>query len=194
MTEREGPELEVLLQRVAQTPQDFLAEPALAGRPGVQVPAVVGDLCRMLGQPLSDAALAGFASGAKSERNRLAVTLLVSWVLAEPRLRSAAESGEALAELLLGGAAELAQFTPSARFVSDPDRREELVRFVLARLGLRPARESVAQAQDRLTSLSAAERSRVLAAARVAEERARKIREQLARKAAQESADKWTRE
>lgn len=192
--QREGPELEVLLQRVAQTPEDFLAEPALAGRPGVQVPAVVGDLCRMLGQPQPDAVLAGLAGSAKSERNRLAVTLLVSWVLAEPGLRPAAESCSALAELLVEGAAELARHTPSARFVADPDRREELVRFVLARLGLRPARESVAQAQDRLTSLSAAERARVLSAARVAEERARQIREQLARKAAQESADKWTRE
>jgi hypothetical protein len=34
----------------------------------------------------------------------------------------------------------------------------------------------------------------VMQAARVAEERARAVREALARKAAQESADKWTRE
>ena len=78
--------------------------------------------------------------------------------------------------------------------VTDPDRREELARLALARLGFRPAGETVAQAQDRLTTLNSAERARVMKAAQVAEQRARQIREALARKAAEESADKWTRE
>jgi len=56
------------------------------------------------------------------------------------------------------------------------------------------AEQSVAQAQDRLTTLNSAERARVLQAARAAEERARQIRAALVSKAAQESADKWTRE
>ncbi|HEY1052340.1 MAG TPA: hypothetical protein VGE39_21355, partial [Prosthecobacter sp.] len=88
----------------------------------------------------------------------------------------------------------LAAHTSSRSFVTDPDRREEIVRVALARLHLRPAGETAAQAQDRLTSLSASERQRVIAAARAAEERAQAIREALARKAAEESADKYTRE
>ena len=48
--------------------------------------------------------------------------------------------------------------------------------------------------QDRLVTLSSSERQRVLRASRAAEERARAIREALARKAAQESADKYTRD
>jgi hypothetical protein len=68
------------------------------------------------------------------------------------------------------------------------------VRVALARVGLRPAGETIAQAQDRLMTLSSAERQRVMRAARAAEERARAIREALARKAAQESADKYTRD
>ena len=39
-----------------------------------------------------------------------------------------------------------------------------------------------------------AERLRVIKAAREAEERARAIREAMAKKAAEEAADKWTRE
>jgi hypothetical protein len=96
--------------------------------------------------------------------------------------------------LLSLNAAELAAQTTSIKFVHDPDRREELARLALARLGYRPAGESVAQAQDRLTSLSSVERARVMGAARAAEERARAVREALARKAAEESADKYTRE
>ena len=90
----------------------------------------------------------------------------------------------------LSGAAllqRLAEKTPSRRVV----RRQPVA---LARLGLRPAGETIAQAQDRLTTLSSAERQRVMRAARAAEERARAIREALVRKAAQESADKYTRD
>ena len=66
--------------------------------------------------------------------------------------------------------------------------------MALARLGCRPGGETLAQAQDRLTRISSTERNRVMLAARAAEERARAVREALARKAAQESADKYTRE
>jgi len=78
--------------------------------------------------------------------------------------------------------------------VQDPDRREELARVLLAHLGYRPAGETEAQASDRLSRISGTERQRLLAASRAAEERARAIREALAKKAAEESADKWTRE
>ena len=66
--------------------------------------------------------------------------------------------------------------------------------MALARLGFRPAGETLAQAQDRLTTLNSAERARVMKVAQAAEQRARQIREALTRKAAEESADKWTRE
>mgnify|MGYP003580705592 CR=1 FL=1 len=76
----------------------------------------------------------------------------------------------------------------------EPERREELVRTTVARLGLQPDGETAAQAADRLASVSGVERRRLLQASRAAEARARAIREALARKAAEESADKWTRE
>ena len=89
---------------------------------------------------------------------------------------------------------ELARATDPSRYVTDPDRREELVRVVLARLVYRPAGETLEQATDRLSSLSAVERKRLLAASRAAEKLAGEIREALAKKAAEESADKWSRE
>src|SRR2546422_1011214 len=70
----------------------------------------------------------------------------------------------------------------------------ELVRFCLRNLGLGPAGESVAQAQDRLTTLDSVELRRVLQDTKKAEERARAIREALAKKAAEEAAAKVTRE
>jgi len=192
--EREGPPLEALLHRLAETPQDFLGEPRVGQAGRVVVSAVVGDLCRLLGGTPTTAELAAFVSNEARDRNRLAVALLICWLLADDYFRANTPPPPALMELLTAGSAELGVQTQSRKFVEDPERREELARFALARVGLRPLGESVAQAQDRLTSLSAAERARVMQASRAAEERARAIREALARKAAEESADKWSRE
>ena len=176
--EREGPELETLLRRIAETPGDFLAEPRIGRRGQVVTAAVAGDLCRFLGGAPAAAELAPIAA---AERNAQAVCLLLCWLLAAEWFRHLAPPAEAVLALLSDGAAELAAETPARRFLDDTERREELVRFALARLGYRPAGESRSQAEDRLTGLSAVERQRVLAASRAAEKRAREIREALAR-------------
>jgi hypothetical protein len=191
---REGPPLQELLHRVADTPADFLAEPHVRGAGQVHVAAVVGDLLAMLGAPPVAGDVMPFAEMPAAERDALAVTLLLCWVLADPWFVATRPPRAAVLQLLRAGATALAAAAPARRFVSDPDRREELVRVALASVGARPAGESEAQAEDRLTSLSSAERARVVEAAREAERRARAIREALRRKAAEESADKWSRE
>jgi hypothetical protein len=192
---KEGCELSHLMRRISETPPDFLDEPRLGDQGTVAVSAVVGDLCRWHGVDPGSAALGAFAIGtAKSDRNRLRVSLLLSWVLADGWFRATDLRAAPLLPLLLQGASELSEHVAVEKLINDPERREELARFCLARLGFRPQGESRAQAEDRLTSLSAAERARVLRASREAEERARAVREALARKAAEESADKYTRE
>lgn len=192
--EREGPPLERLLHRLAETPAEFLDEPRLGRRGRVDVGAVAGDLVRLLGgAPTTVAApLVALGPGGAGDRNALAVALVLAWLLADEAFHGTPPA--TLTGLLTDAARELAAQTASRQFVEHAERREELARLALARCGARPAGETVAQAQDRLTALSAAERRRVMAAARVAEERARAIREALVRKAAEESADKWSRE
>jgi hypothetical protein len=215
--QQEGPMLESLTRRLAETPEDFLAEPRLGQRGRVQTAAVVGDLLRLLGGVIPPQELAGFlgksappmlasalpesAEGdlsllgqVRSERNQMAVTLILCWLLSDDWFRQIKPEIGNVLQLLKAEAAELARQIAARKFVTDPDRREELARVALARLGFRPAGETLAQAQDRLTTLNSAERARVMKAARAAEERARQIREALTRKAADESADKWTRE
>jgi len=191
---REGPPLPALLQRVAETPKDFRAEPRIRAAGEVHVDAVVGDLLASLGAEVGTGALERFGGKGPADRNLLAVVLLLCWVLADPWFVSAAPTKTELLTLLGETASELAATTSARKFVEDPDRREELVRVTLAAIGCRPAGESEAQAEDRLTSLSSAERARVVEAARAAELRARQIREALRKKAAEESADKYTRE
>lgn len=191
----EGPLLETLTRRLAETPEDFLAEPRIGSAGSVHVAAVAGDLIRNLGTAVEAGDLSALeGEDARRDRNRLAITLLLCWLLADEWFQQNKLSAAALLDLIRQGSAQLGAQVASRKFVTDPDRREELARFSLARLGYRPAGETVPQAQDRLTSLSSAERARVLQASRAAEERARSIREALARKAAEESADKFTRE
>lgn len=192
--DRIGPPLETLLRRLTETPAEFLEPPRLGGGNGVAVAALVNDLLHRLGGRADAADLARFAGRAGERPNGLALVMIGVWLLADDAFASAGVDRADVLRFLGDAVGELAEVTSARQFVADPDRREELVRVALARLGLRPEGESVAQATDRLSSVSGTERRRLVAASREAEQRARAIREALAKKAAEESADKYTRE
>lgn len=190
--DRIGPPLERLTHRLAETPAEFLEEPRIGGFGTVSVAALVGDL---LGGGADAGMLDRFTgSDPKADRNRMALAAIAVWLLADEWFETAAPAAGDMLALLDGTVAELAAGTAAHGFTSDPDRREELARLALKELGYRPEGESEAQATDRLSAVSGVERARLLNASREAEERARLVREALARKAAEESADKWTRE
>lgn len=185
-----GPRLERIMRRIAETPAEFLAEPRIGAGGTVHTAALVSDLLRSVGLPVDRAALAPFESDRADQRGRLMLVAVVVWLLADLH----APSHEAVVALLDETVAELAATGPAQAFVEHAERREELARTVLAALGLIPEGEDARQAADRLSAVSASERRRLLRASRVAEDRARAVREALIRKAAEESADKYTRE
>ena len=203
---REGPPLATLLRRIVDTPPDFLAEPKVGDQGVVHVDAVAGDVVALLGAPVPRGLLTCFVTTVSTtvsttdsttdsgERNRLSIALLACWICADPWLRVASVKAEELLRALDAVSSDLAPHAPAKSFHTDPERREELARTMLARLDLRPEGEREAQARDRLLSVSAAERKRLVEATRGAVERVRAIREALARKAAEESADKMWRE
>lgn len=192
-----GPPLEILTRRLAECPPDFLADPAQEGRSGVVVPAVAADLLCALGAAPADEARAAAIQGpggAPFARNRLGLILVSCWLLGDPWFRGVgglAEPAEALLRSGLDGLASAVRFEECVRA---RDRREELVRLVLAALGLRPEGETPEQAADRLRSLDSVETRRVgeLSAAKAA--RAREVARRMARKAAEEAAAKVSRE
>lgn len=202
-----GPPLEQLLRRIIDTPQDFLAAPASGNNGSIHVGAVAGDLAAMFGdgQALPDEMVALLATiNSARDQNFSALALLVCWLYADLWFLQQRIAPQAVLQAVHQVATQLALHASAASCHSDPERREELVRTALSHLGYRPAAESPAQAQDRLSNVSGAERQRVVNAARVAEQRARasrealhraeEVRAALARKAAEESADKWSRD
>lgn len=188
-----GPPLETLLRRLADTPPDFLDEPKTATSGQVRVAAVVNDLLARGPGRAGLQELQRF-EGRTADAPRLRLALVMAWLLADEAFRLDTFARPDVLRLLDETASELASQASATKYLQDPDRREELVRVVLARLDMRPQGETIEQATDRLSALSATERRRLLQASRAAEARAREIREALVRKAAEESADKWTRE
>jgi len=198
----EGPSLETLTRRLAECPADFLDEPRikLVGKKAkgrVVVSAIVSDLLIELdGSSLSPEQIKLFegTDNSPQTRNRLKLILIGCWLLHDPWFRQHPPTAPTVTDFLATGLNESATLTPAGNFISDPDRREELARVCLNALDLRPSGETDIQAQDRLTTLSTAERQRVMKAAREAEERAQQIREAMAKKAAEDAADKYGRE
>jgi hypothetical protein len=192
----EGPLLETLTRRLAECPAEFLAEPRIGAAGVVSVAAVVSDLVHDLGGPRpTPAQLAAFQpKNARQHRNWLGLVLVACWLLHDPWFRQRPGLGAAAVDFLTSGLSHVAGLAQAPRFVSDPDRREELARLALQHLGLRPAGETEAQAADRLSTLDTVERDRVQRAARQAEERAQAIRAAMAKQAADEAAAQYSRE
>lgn len=164
-----------LTRRLADTPPDFLAAPS-----EVSVPAVVSDvLLAAGGSPLSSY----LAPDEPTQRLTLVACWLVAGLPADPA---------AVREFLLTGLTGLAALVEPSRFVTDPDRREELARLALRALALTPAGESEAQAADRLSTVDSVRRHEVLVAARVAEERARSVRRAMEEQRAREAAARYS--
>lgn len=187
----EGPVLEQLTHRLAECPVEFLGGPLQGGKGVVHVDAVVNDLILDLGgRPLERREFERFAPSSKSERNRLRIVLIASWLLHHEAFCRAGAHAESAQRWLTGDFDGLPELVEAERFVSDPDRREELARLCLDALGLLPAGETDAQASDRLKTLSSVERNIVVQASRDQVRRARELREAMKKKAAEEAAAK----
>lgn len=192
---REGPLLETLTRRLAECPPEFLASPRIGAAGKIVVPAVVADLLRGIGgAPLSPTQIKTFEQKTPwQQRNRVCLILVACWLLDDPWFRQA-DMVEPVLGLLTHGLQDLADAASADRFIADPDRREELARVCLKALGVRPAGETMAQADDRLVTLSSVERASLLKATAAAEKRAAEIRAAMARKAEEEANMKAMRE
>jgi hypothetical protein len=185
--ETEGPNLESLIHRLSECPEEFLLAPRIGDSGVISVAAIVYDHLRAMGvampepQPTGDAAL-------------LSLIAVTTWLVHDDWFLTRRDLAPKIQRLLGQPLKPLSAIVSAKQFVTDPDRREELARFCLAELGLRPQGESPAQAKDRLTALDSIERVRVLHDTLEAEARAEEVRKMMARRAAEEAAAKETRE
>jgi hypothetical protein len=192
-----GPPVEHLTRRLAACPLDLRGALRDGEEWPVEVPAVLSDVVEDLGgAPLQRAEgdRIRWAAGPQAD-DLLGLQVRVAWVLDDDWFRARpGRFAVAARRLLLDGLADHAVVVRADTVVTEPDRREELVRRVLAALDLVPGGESADQAADRLRALDSAERARILRDTRAAEVRAQRVREELARQAAAEAAARYDRE
>jgi len=190
------PSVAALTHRLAECPGEFLEPPFVRGSGVVHVDAIVADLVRFMGGPVLTAQdTTVFRQGrGTDDLNHLQLVLVASWLLHDPWFEDQRLLADRVPALLAVSLAGLAAVVAAAEFVTDPDRREELVRHCLKALEVRPAGENADEAADRLTALDSVERQRVAAEARKAEARAQRIREAMKKKAAEEAAARYGRE
>jgi hypothetical protein len=183
-----GPELALLLHRLAECPSDFLLKPG-----EIDVVALACDHARALGLTIPNAERRRELVKLPVELQRLIAIVL--WLLRDEWFLTRPELGEASWEFLQSDPlAKFANLVKAETVINDPDRREELIRLCLRALGVMPRGETAVQAADRLTTLDSVERQRVIRATRSAEARTREIREAMAKKRAEEAAARYAPE
>jgi hypothetical protein len=182
-----GPQLAVLLHRLAECPPDFLLSNE------IDITALTCDHFRALGIAIPGPPERRSLAALPSESQHLIPIVL--WLLRDDWFVARPQLAQASWRFLQSDAlTQLAKLASADTVINDPDRREEVVRLCLKGLGLVPEGESAVQAADRLTTLDSVERDRVIRQTRQAEARARKIREAMARKRAEEAAARYSRE
>lgn len=192
----EGPQLNALTHRLSECPPEFQQQPRQGQSGAVDVAAIVCDHFRAM---QSGEEKSGFVKQVEMIRgfskSRQQLIAFATWLLHEPWFLEQRRLNAQMWQFLLGEKlGTLAETVRAELMVTDPDRREELVRICLHALGLRPRGETIAQATDRLNTLDSVERNRVVLQTRSAEARARKIREGMTRRAAQEAAARYSPE
>jgi hypothetical protein len=196
MAPEDDPLVAALTHRLSECPSEFLEPPFVDGAGVVHVDAVVSDLVRHMGGPMltkQDSEVLRKGRGGQPA-NHLQLALVAAWVLHDDWFAGRRAVADRVLPLMARELTGLAEVVPAGDCVTDPDRREELVRLCLRYLGLQPAGESPKESADRFASLDSVERQRVVAEAKKAEERARRIREAMAAKAAEEAAARYGRE
>lgn len=196
-----GPDLFYLLQRLQSCPNEFLLSPILLSQPKnykgeIQTASVVNDLLLDLG--LSEDPKIIFNTlqlkHSAENANYLQLVLITSYLIGDSWFLQSKKFGLKAKELFLNKLKPLALLVEAKQFVLDSERREELVRFCLKELNLKPNGESETHANDRLTTINSIERQKLIEESKAAQKRAQELREAIARQEAEEAASKWNRE
>ena len=179
-----------LMQRLAETPSYMTADGKLT------LAAVISDLLFDAGGAfLNSAQVKKVQTQFAGNKNYLELILIICYLLHDSWFIGKGTLAAAMTKLLFNERfRQLAGAVKARQFITDVERREELVRLVLDCLSLVPEGETETKARDRLTTLDSVERIRIIEKTRKAQERARQLREEMARREAEEAASKMSRE
>jgi hypothetical protein len=195
-----GPSITYLTERLIKTPEEFLMPPVMISgtkKTGkINTGAVISDLLFDTGGNfLNEEEIKFFELDyEKNASNYLNIVLIICYLFHDNWFQVNAQYSQKILKFLKEDLFELANIVNYELFVTDSERREELARLCLYKIGLIPEGENENIAADRLITLNSIERRKIIEGTRAAYLRAQKIREAIAKKAAEEAASKMSRE
>jgi hypothetical protein len=196
-----GPSITYLTERLLKTPEIFCQPPVMKTSSGktvgkTSVIAVVSDLIYdMTGIfPGTDDLRDFELIYEKNNVNLLSIILIACHLFHDVWFLKHPEIAKNMVTFLKHGLTELSKIVNFKDFITDDERREELVRLCLHHSGVIPEGENKNTAFDRLTTLDSIERMKVIEETKKSYKRIMEIRQAIAEKEAIEAASKMTRE
>lgn len=190
-----GPLLQKLTHRLSECPPEFLMEPKCGDGGIIHVGAVVSDLMvSMGGTALEKTEARLFWTPDAKRRNYRRVVLICSWIFHDSWFRDAKRFSKQALSFLKSDLDDLSKLVNADLFVTDPDRREELVRLCLNALDLIPQDEKESQALDRLETLNSVKRSKIIKDTRAKQDLVEKLRKAMQEQKTKEAAARYSPE
>ena len=116
------------------------------------------------------------------------------WLLSHPNFKNSALIEDKLYDFWFEELSEASLYVKFKEWISDEERAEEMVRLLLHCCEIIPEGENQDEAADKLSSLSSADRQKVLKQSYEAHERIMRIKKEMAEKKAREAANTYGRE
>jgi hypothetical protein len=199
----QGPSLIELLDRLVNCPAEFSLTPLVQNptdelpKGVLYLPALFFDLYFHFTGTFPNTTQTDFLkiSSKKDNINILNIYSISIYTLFHPFFKDKKELGEKLILLFKKELIGYKGLILANKFLQDPERREELIRFLLFHLGFAPNGETEKYAIGRLSTLDSIERVKLIDAARQAQiKREAEIKEAIRKREAEEAASRMTGE
>lgn len=209
---KEGPELNYLLHRMADCPQEFLNIPYipkanskeyLPPENSVNTLALLSDLISNLGgSRFTETEITEYRSKSaihtQGGENFLKLVQICIYLFSDTRFDGKDGTLSKIKDFLqwetTSDLYKLSALVEPEKFITEAERREEIIRLCLSKIDFRPKGESEIQSKDRLNTISSIERARVLEETKKSAKKAEALRKKLEEQAAIEAASKMPRE
>ena len=185
-----------LVTHLKKCPEIFLKPSNLLARDGLDSIALISDTYRMvsaifLKKELNVPAKINFNS---IDDNYWKAIHISCWLLYHHSFRNKPALENKLRLFWFEELYHVTQYVKYKEWITDEERAEEMVRLLLLCFEILPNGESIAEAADKLSSISSVDRQKVLRQSYEAHERIMNIKREMAEKKAREAANTYGRE
>lgn len=183
-----------LVTHLRTCPDAFLKPSNLTHKDGLDSVALICDTYRVVGHNYLRKEFNLPINLTRIDDNHWRAIHISTWLLSHKSFSSTHKLEDKLNLFWFKDLSRASEYVNFMQWINDEERAEEMVRLLLNRCDIIPTGEEPDEADDKLASLSSAERHKVLTQSYEAHERIMKIKREMAEKKAREAANTYGRE